>query len=38
MKPNSYNHVVLIEFEGASCDPSEDCYIEFIDYPIIDSL
>ena len=38
MKTNSYNKVVLIEFEEALCDPSLDCYVEFIDHPLIDSL
>ena len=38
MKPNSYNDIVMIEFEGTSCTSAVDCYVEFIDYPIIDSL
>jgi hypothetical protein len=32
------NIVYLIEFEGSSCDVPSNCQIEFIDYPIIDSL
>lgn len=37
LEPNSYNQIILIEFEGSSCGSMEDCYVEFIDYPIIDS-
>lgn len=32
------NIVYLIEFEGSSCDVPSNCQVEFIDYPIIDSL
>lgn len=38
LKPNSNNQIVLIEFEGSECANESECYIEFIDYPIIDSL
>ena len=31
------NYVVLIEFEGSSC-LSAPCSVDFIDYPIIDSI
>lgn len=33
----SKNYLVLIEFEGTSCNES-DCSAEFIDYPIIDNI
>ena len=32
------NSVVLIEFESSSCQSSDDCYVEFIDHPLIDSI
>lgn len=32
------NYVVLVEFEGSSCDSSSDCYVDFIDHPILDSI
>ena len=36
IEPNYQNNVVLIEFEGSKCSNSvADCYVEFIDYPII---
>lgn len=39
IEPNTNNQVALIEFEGSSaCANPTDCYVEFIDYPIIDSL
>jgi beta-galactosidase len=38
LAPYSVNQIILIEFEGSSCGSIEDCYVEFIDYPIIDSL
>lgn len=36
--PRSTNSIVLVEFEGSSCQSNSDCIVEFIDYPIIDSL
>lgn len=38
LEPNSVNQIILIEFEGSSCVSKNDCYVEFIDYPIIDNL
>ncbi len=38
MKANDTNHIVLIEFEGSSCKNSTDCFVELIDFPIIDNL
>ncbi len=38
LKPNSHNDIIIIEFEGSDCKSQDDCYVEFIDYPIIDSL
>ena len=32
------NLIILIEFEGTSCDSISSCQVELIDYPIIDSL
>ena len=32
---DTYNYVSLIEFEGSTCKSSTDCFVEFIDYPII---
>ena len=34
---NNRNFVILIEFEGSSCQSNENCYVDFIDYPIIDT-
>jgi beta-galactosidase len=38
IEPNANNQIALIEFEGSSCANPIDCYVEFIDYPIIDSI
>ena len=38
MTPSATNNLVLIEFEGSSCQTSSNCVVEFIDYPIIDSI
>lgn len=35
---NFYNYVSLVEFEGSSCTSEDDCFVEFIDHPIIDNL
>lgn len=35
---NSKNQIILIEFEGSLCEYDEDCYVEFLDYPVIDNL
>ncbi len=36
---SSRNTVALIEFESSTaCESPENCYVEFIDYPIIDSI
>ena len=32
------NAIMLLELEGTSCETPETCEVEFIDYPIIDSL
>jgi hypothetical protein len=34
----SRNTVFLIELEGSDCQNEANCYIEFLDYPLIDSL
>ncbi len=34
--PNKLNFVSFIEFEGSACKEDENCYVKFIDYPIID--
>ena len=34
----SKNSIVLVEFEGSSCQSSAECYVEFIDHPIIDNI
>lgn len=37
--PSDANYVVLFEFENsANCATPETCYVELIDYPIIDSI
>ncbi len=36
--PSATNNLILIEFEGSSCETSQNCLAEFIDYPIIDSI
>lgn len=38
IEPKAVNQLVLVEFEGSACANQDDCYVEFIDYPIIDSL
>jgi hypothetical protein len=38
ISPSSRNSVALIEFEGSECSSVENCFVEFIDYPIIDSI
>lgn len=38
LRPNSYNQIILIEFESSLCDDTIQCFVEFIDYPIIDNL
>ena len=38
IQPDFDNYVILIEFEGSKCKNKSDCYVEFIDYPIIDSI
>ena len=38
LKPNANNTIILIEFEGSACDNIGKCFVEFIDYPIIDNL
>ena len=32
---NYFNYITLIELEGSTCTSSDDCYVEFIDKPII---
>ena len=32
------NVIMLFEVEGTTCDSFQTCQVEFIDYPIIDSL
>lgn len=36
--PSAKNYVALIEFEGSPCQISSSCFLEFIDYPIIDNI
>lgn len=38
MEPAYQHTVTLIEFEGSKCKNQANCYIEFLDYPIIDSI
>ena len=38
MEPAYQHAVTLIEFEGSKCKNQANCYIEFLDYPIIDSI
>ena len=35
---SSKNYVVLVEFEGSSCQTESECSVEFIDTPNIDSI
>jgi hypothetical protein len=32
------NHVLLVEFENSKCQITDKCYVELIDYPIIDNI
>ena len=32
------NVIMLIEMEGTTCESFQTCEVEFIDYPLIDSL
>lgn len=34
---NNTNLIYVVDFEGSKCT-YDDCYVEFIDYPIIDNL
>ena len=38
MSPDSRNSVILVEFESSSCANPSNCFVEFIDYPLIDSI
>ena len=32
------NTVILVEFEGSSCDSADSCHVEFLDTPKLDSI
>ena len=38
LKADAYNQIILIEFEGSLCSFDENCFVELIDHPLIDSL
>ena len=37
LAPSKKNYVTLIEFEGSACEKIENCKVEFIEQPMIDS-
>lgn len=38
LTPGTKNTVVLIEFEDSPCQNALNCNVEFIDYPLIDTI